>query len=64
MNLCPELGVPLCNNFRVSKSSLTRLVQHLPSLPLPALLGSRPCISLFGTLESACRATWPSHLSL
>ena len=67
MNICPELGVPCGATTAESLFPLFSLawsVQHLGGLPLLALLLSRLCISMFGSLEFACLATWPSNFSL
>ena len=53
-------------NCATTSESLNPLLhsQHLGGLPLLALPRSRLCISLFGSLDSICLATWPSHLRL
>ena len=64
MNLCPELGVPNCATTSESLDPPSYVTS--PALGRPAPTGfarSRLCISLFGNLELACLATWPSHLS-
>ena len=55
--------MPNCATISASLNPLLHS-QHLGGLPLLALPRSRLCISLFGSLDSICLATWPSHLRL